>query len=254
MSRSGVRVPDSALWQKQAGMSNSHFSFKQFTIKQERCAMKVGTDGCLLGAWTDISNCRNVLDVGCGSGLIAIMMAQRCNARITGLEIDSEAAMQAAENVAQTPWKERIEIVNCNALSFAPQEQYDVIVSNPPFFSNSIRNKETKRAMARHDDTLPCAQFMDFAKRTLTDNGHLSVVIPSDQTEAWCNEAIFKGLSARRISYVRTLPHKPIKRALIEFVKGAYPVPCTDKIIIENRPGEYSDDIKKLLGDFYMNL
>ncbi len=235
-------------------MSNNHFSFKQFTIEQERCAMKVGTDGCLLGAWADTSNCNKALDVGCGSGLIAIMIAQRCNALVTGLEIDGDAAAQAAENVAASPWKERINIINCDALAYETDEQYDIIVSNPPFFRNSLRNDEAKRSIARHDDTLSCASLMAFAKKMLAPQGRFSVVIPSEQVESWCNEALFKGLSARRISYVRTLPHKPVKRALLEFVKCAHPVPQTNEIVIENRPGEYSNDIKKLLGDFYINL
>ena len=120
-------------------MSNNYFKFKQFTIRQENCAMKVGTDGCLLGGWFDCSRSKRILDAGCGSGLIAIMAAQRCNAEITGVEIDADAAAQAAENAAASPWGSRINILNADVLQFAPTAPFDSIVCNPPYFANSLR-------------------------------------------------------------------------------------------------------------------
>ena len=132
-------------------MANSYFRFKQFTIHQEKCAMKVGTDGCLLGAWVDLSQSQRILDVGCGSGLIAIMTAQRCtNVTITGIEIDNEAASQATENAESSPWAERIEIICEDFLKFTPEQQFDTIVSNPPYFSNSLKCPNDKRNKARH--------------------------------------------------------------------------------------------------------
>ena len=117
-------------------MSNSYFKFKQFTIEQNDCAMKVGTDGCLLGSWFDCGESKRILDIGCGTGLIAIMAAQRSNAAITGVEIDGKAAMQARINADNSPWGERIEIINSDLLEYNSDTQFDTIVSNPPYFAN----------------------------------------------------------------------------------------------------------------------
>lgn len=230
------------------------FKFKQFTIKQERCAMKVGTDGCLLGSWADVSHCRRILDIGTGSGLIAIMCAQRSNAYITGLEIDCEAAAQAADNAACSPWRERIEIINCDALSYSSTETFDAIVSNPPFFSSSLKCPDKARTHARHDDTLSCQSLIAKASELLSKGGTLSVVIPNDVLDVWCDEALFKGLSARRITRVHTLPHKAAKRALIEFVKGAHPLPVVNDFILESTSGCYSPEACDLLRDFYLKI
>ena len=230
------------------------FRFKQFTIEQEHCAMKVGTDGTLLGAWADISHSERILDIGCGSGLIAIMAAQRSNADVIGIEIDCDAAHQAQKNVMQCAWSDRIEIINCDIQKYHSDRLFDAIVSNPPFFKNSLKCPDNSRTTARHDDTLPCHTLMQCAKNLLADRGTLSVVIPSEMLGSWCDEALFKGLSARRITHVRTLPHKPSKRVLIEFVKGAHAKPVITEFILENTPGNYSQEAKELLRDFYIKI
>lgn len=235
-------------------MSNTHFTFKQFSIHQERCAMKVGTDGCLLGAWAKLEGCNRVLDIGCGSGLIAIMAAQRCDAQITGVEIDADAAAQAQENVDNTAWAKRIEIINCDIKNYTPKERFDAIVSNPPFFANSLKCPEEKRTQARHSDSLTCEVLMQCAKELLTDTGTLSVVIPTDAVDTWRDEALFKGLSTRRITYVRTLPHKQPKRVLVEFTKCACPQPETEDFILEDSPGIYSHKARTLLKEFYLKI
>ena len=230
------------------------FQFKQFTIRQERCAMKVGTDGCLLGSWADVSQCKRILDIGTGSGLVAIMCAQRSNAAIIGVEIDSEAAAQAAENVAHSPWSNRIDIINCDALEYSSAEPFDAIVSNPPFFSSSLKCPDKARTFARHDDSLSCSSLLKKASELLCTGGTLSVVLPHDVLDAWCDEALFKGLSARRITRVRTLPHKAAKRVLIEFVKGAHPLPTVNDFTLEETPGSYSPEACELLRDFYLKI
>lgn len=230
------------------------FKFKQFTIEQDRCAMKVGTDGCLLGSWTDITHCRRILDIGTGSGLIAIMCAQRSNAFVTGLEIDNAAATQAAENAAHSPWSNRIAIVNCDALSYSCSEPFDAIVSNPPFFSSSLKCPDKARTFARHDDSLSCPSLLAKASELLCDSGTLSVVVPYDVLNTWCDEALFKGLSPRRITRVHTLPHKAAKRVLIEFVKEAHPLPTIEDFILESTPGCYSPEACDLLRDFYLKI
>lgn len=230
------------------------FKFKQFTIEQEHCAMKVGTDGCLLGGWADVSQARRLLDIGTGTGLVAIMCAQRCDAQITALEIDSEAAFQAAENAARSPWSERLTIINCDALSYTADEPFDAIVSNPPFFSSSLKSPDKARTCARHDDTLSCPALLRKSAELLRHGGTLSVIIPFDALGQWCNEALFKGLSPRRITHVRTLPHKSAKRALIEFVKGAHPAPTIEIFTLESSPGCYSPQAVELLRDFYLKI
>lgn len=230
------------------------FRFKQFTIEQERCAMKVGTDGCLLGSWADVSQVRRLLDIGTGTGLVAIMCAQRCDAQITGLEIDGEAAAQAAENAARSPWASRITIINGDALSYTADEPFDAIVSNPPFFSSSLKCPDKARTRARHDDTLSCPALLKKSAELLHHGGTLSVIIPFDALGLWCNEALFKGLSPRRITHVSTLPHKSAKRALIEFVKGAHPAPAIETLTLESSPGCYSPQAVALLRDFYLKI
>ena len=235
-------------------MSNTYFTFKHFRINQDRCAMKVGTDGCLLGAWADISNSKRILDVGCGSGLIAIMVAQRSNATVTGIEIDPDAAAQASENVSNSPWNDRVEIICCDASNYNSDEKFDAIISNPPFFSNSLRCPAKERTLARHNDTLSATNMFTLAKSLLADNGTLSVVIPCDTLQEWSDEALFKGFSIQRMTTVRTLPHKPAKRALVEFTKGTCHKPVNNEFTLEEKPGIYSMDTKKLLQEFYLKL
>ncbi len=235
-------------------MSNSHFTFKQFKINQDKCAMKVGTDGCLIGAWANVEKCENVLDIGCGSGLISIMMAQRSNAFVTGIEIDPDAAMQASENVASSPWSNRIKIICCDALHFSSDKKFDAIVSNPPFFSNSLRCSDKERTTARHNDTLTAAGVFAQAEKLLCKNGILSVIIPFDTLQSWCDEAIYKGFGIQRITTVRTLPHKPVKRTLVEFVNGYCASPQKNEMVIEDEPGKYSKETVDLLHEFYLKL
>ena len=141
-------------------MPNSFFSFKKFTIHHDRCAMKVGTDGVLLGAWTDVAHSKHLLDIGSGTGLVALMLAQRCTGEITGIEIDKEAVEQSRENVAASPWKERIEILWQDVRQYTPNDLYDTIVSNPPYFVDSLKCPDGQRNTARHSDTLDADQLI----------------------------------------------------------------------------------------------
>ena len=236
-------------------MANSYFRFKQFTIHQERCAMKVGTDGCLLGAWVDLSQSQRILDVGCGSGLIAIMTAQRCpGSTITGIEIDNEAASQAAENAESSPWAERIEIICEDFLKFTPEQQFDTIVSNPPYFSNSLKCPNDKRSKARHDDSLPCNEFLTHSNKLLSPNGALSVIIPIEQQETWLTEAEKCGYRPSRVTHVHTRRELAPKRVLIELRKGT-PEECRrDDFKLEESPGVFSAEATEMLSPFYLKL
>lgn len=240
---------------KMTKMANSFFRFKQFTINQDRCAMKVGTDGCLLGAWADLLNSRNILDVGCGSGLIAIMAAQRCpEATVTGIELDEDASMQAQENSSASPWNERIKIVHADFLQYAPDEKFDTILSNPPYFTSSMKCPDDKRTKARHDDSLSSGDLLTHAYELLLDGGKLSVVIPAEQKDIWNNQATILGLHMTRLTYIHTRPSIAPKRVLLEFTKGNENRLIETKFILEDEPGKYSEEAIKLLQPFYLKL
>ena len=237
-------------------MANNYFKFKQFIINQEKCAMKVGTDGCLLGAWADLSNSRKILDVGCGSGLIAIMAAQRCpQATITGIEIDEDAVAQSQENSKSSPWSERIKIIHSDFLKYAPQEQYDTILSNPPYFTSSLKCPDDKRTKARHSDTLSCSDFLYHSYDLLLEGGKISIVIPFEQKEIWCKQAENDGFTLTKATNVHTRPNFPPKRVLLEFTKGNIDDELSESnFILEEEPGKYSDEAINLLKPFYLKM
>lgn len=235
-------------------MSNSFFKFKHFTIEQNDCAMKVGTDGCLLGGWFDCKKSKRILDIGCGTGLIAIMAAQRSNANITGIEIDGKAALQARVNADNSPWGNRIEIINTDFLKYTTNGRFDTIVSNPPYFVNSLKCEDTSRTLARHSDSLDCRTFFGKCAGILSEKGHISIVIPYDIMQEWKEAAAEHALYPTRITLIKTTPKKTPKRVMIEF-GFTHPDETNEEILIlETTPGEYSDDARNILGDFYLKL
>ena len=151
-------------------MPNPYFQFKRFTVYHDRCAMKVGTDGVLLGAWTDVSSSQQILDIGTGTGLIALMLAQRnVTAHITAIDIDEEAIEQAQGNIAASPWKNRIEVMKQDFCQYSANRLFDTIVSNPPYFNQSLKGPDSQRNTARHTDSLelqPHTVCIHLAKRT----------------------------------------------------------------------------------------
>ncbi len=235
-------------------MSNSFFKFKKFTIEQEHCAMKVGTDGCLLGAWFCTDDCKKILDVGSGSGLIALMAAQRSDAEVTGIEIEKEAAGQAAENVKNSPWKERVKIICDDFTRFSPPHTFDAIISNPPYFTNSLKCSSEKKTLARHNDTLSPEIFFKKSKELLSENGRISIVIPTDALPEWQLSATIAGFSTQRIALIHTTPKKAAKRVLAEFSRKVCNTPRTEDIILETSPGTYSERACELLRDFYLKI
>jgi len=170
-------------------MSNPYFQFKKFTVWHDKCAMKVGTDGVLLGAWATVfhaDNCKkiSVLDVGTGTGLIAMIIAQRNeNAYIDALDIDNDAFIQAVENVERSPFKGRINVIRKSLFEYSTEKQYDLIVSNPPFFKNSLKCPDEKRSVARHNDSLPLKQFIEHAVTMLSEDGRIALILPMQQSE-----------------------------------------------------------------------
>ena len=219
------------------------FQFKQFAIEQELCAMKVGTDGVLLGAWAKGGPC--ILDVGTGTGVIALMMAQRYpEAQVTAIDIDEGAVRQAQQNVLQSPFPRRISVLQ-QALQ-EHQGEYESIVSNPPFFIDSLQAPDEQRNMARHTATLSYAELMKAVYRLLTDDGEFSVVVPFDYRRRMEDEAIFVGFSPSRVCGVKTTERKPAKRYLLAFRKH----PC----LCEKTEMTIGDETyNRLTEAFYLN-
>lgn len=241
-------------------MANDYFSFRQFTIRQDRCAMKVGTDGTLLGAWAELptnlpQRPPRILDIGTGTGLIALMMAQRFpTAHIVGIDIDEDAVRQAQENVADSPFADRIDIRLQDLADMKAQqtddraedaETFDAIVSNPPYFTDALRCPDAQRSMARHTDTLSYRTLMDCAWCLLHDDGELSVVVPADCVSQMESEAILAGFFKRRDCAVKTTLRKAPKRHLLAFAKHACPLERTEGLLT-------SDWHDKLMKDFYL--
>lgn len=235
-------------------MSNNYFQFKQFTIEQSGCAMKVGTDGCLLGGWFDVSCSKRILDIGCGTGLISIMAAQRSDADIIGVEIDEEATKQARANVANCPWSNRISIINTDILLFLPEQPFDTIVCNPPYFVNSLKCGTESRTIARHSDTLDCMSFFKKAISLLADGGRISIVIPCDILDDWKDAAAINGFANSRLTYIKTTPRKAPKRVLVEFVRAYTAETFASTLVLEDEPGIYSKEAQEILRDFYLKI
>jgi tRNA1Val (adenine37-N6)-methyltransferase len=237
-------------------MANNYFKFKQFTIFQDRCAMKVGTDGVLLGAWADCENAKTILDIGTGTGLIALMLAQRSLAHIDAIEIDQSASEQASENVTKSPWESRISVLNISLQQFTEQidKKYDLIVSNPPFFQNSLYAPDQNRTNARHNASLEYEDILDASLKLLSNNGMLSLILPYLEGTMFIVKAAGKGLYCVRQTNVLPNPGKTPKRLLLEFTKIKKPLVEQEIIIELNKRHEYSDAYKNLTRDFYLKF
>lgn len=235
-------------------MANSYFQFKQFTVWHDRCAMKVGTDSVLLGAWMRVAGARRLLDIGCGCGLLALMASQRNGeGRVVAVEIDAEAARQAEENVEKSPWKERIEVVNTDICQFHSEEKFDAIFSNPPYFVNALKCPDKQRSTARHTDTLDFDKLMRCVSSLLSADGEFSVVVPMEAMSAIKASAIQYRLFLSRETHVYTKPSAPAKRVLLAFK------PTLSDGSIDIRPlvmyphhGGVGEEYSRMVNDFYL--
>lgn len=235
-------------------MPNPWFHFKQFTIYHDKCAMKIGTDGVMLGAWANVEHKKNILDAGTGTGVIAIMLAQRSNAMIDAVEIDENACMQAKDNIACSPWHQRINLVNSSFQDYAKtcDKKYDLVISNPPFFKTQYRPSERLRSLARHDDSLSLADLISIASSLLTSCGNISVIIPVESF-TYCKTCIEKEcLYINRILNVKPTPYKDVKRILVE--AGKHKEIFDEKFIaIETGTRHnYTPQYRQLTRDFYL--
>lgn len=237
-------------------MPNPYFEFKQFTVYHDRCAMKVGTDGVLLGAWTNIDFTETILDIGTGTGLISLMLAQRCSsAKIDAIDIDKDAIEQAKDNVKNSPFRNRINCFNSSLQEFYKTEskRYDLIVSNPPFFTQSLKSPKLNRTLARHTDSLLIDELIQISSFLLTENGKLAFVYPFENKDAIFSLAEMNNLFLSRITEVYPTPASKPKRILIELSKK-YSSIEVNHLVIEKERHVYSPVFTELVKDFYLKL
>lgn len=218
--------------------------------------MKVGTDGVLLGAWADCGNCRTVLDIGAGTGLIALMIAQRNpEASITALEIDPSAAIQARENVQASSWSGRIEVVECDFRNWAPASglKFDLVTCNPPFFARSLKNPDNQRTQARHDDELPLGPLILKSAGLLSSGGRLALILPAGRIQEAVKMADESGLTLSRRMNVRGNIPAPVKRVLLEWGRDTGAAVTSELVIETGARGVYSDEYRRLTEAFYLS-
>ncbi|WP_196891025.1 tRNA1(Val) (adenine(37)-N6)-methyltransferase [Aureivirga marina] len=230
------------------------FRFKQFEILQDKTAMKVGTDGVLLGAWTCYENVKSVLDIGTGTGLISLMIAQRnSSATILSLEIEKNAFDQALENFENSIWKKRLEIKNTALQDFKTKKKFDLIISNPPFYTTTFKNEDEKRALARHSESLPYSVLLKNCAELLSENGICSFIIPYSEETNFIKIAKNYKLYPKRITQVKGNKKTPLKRSLLEFSFQELKIEISE-LIIEIERHKYTEDYINIVKDFYLKM
>ena len=237
-------------------MSNEYFKFKQFTVRHDKCAMKVGTDGVLLGAWAPGGS--KILDIGTGTGLIALMMAQRFeDAAVDAVEIDGDAVSQATDNVNDSEFGRRIKIFHAPLHDFAYGSgdvagRYDCIVSNPPFYTEDTECPESKRHAARHTDSLSYGELFACASRLLSNGGTFSIIVPTEAKEKILFEACMTKMFVKDICYIKTTPRKTAKRIMMSFTNVRPEETINEEHCLMNADGSRSEWYVSVTGDFYL--
>ncbi len=237
-------------------MPNQEFAFKQFKIDQSKCAMKVGTDAVLLGAWVNYPSAKSILDIGTGTGIIALMLAQKIGGKIDAIDIDESAYVQATENVNASKWKDRISIYHESLQEFARNRNssYDLIVSNPPYFVDSSKALEESRTNARHTDLLPYKDLLEGVLKLLNTGGKFYAILPKKESELFCEMAAEQKLYLTKLTRVITRTDKPEKRLLMRFEFSPKPI-SEDSITIEDDARHsYTNEYKELTRDYYLNF
>ena len=233
------------------------FQFKKFTINQDRCAMKVGTDGVLLGAWCPIDNNPfSILDIGAGTGILSLMIAQRSKAeQIDAIEIDEDAFEQCVDNFESSPWSDKLFCFHAGLDEFMeePEDEYDLIISNPPFYTEDYKTENAQRDLARFSDALPFEDLVEAANFLLSENGIFAVIIPFKEEEKFIALANDFELHPFKITRVKGTPTTEIKRSLLAFSKTQKQT-LIDELIIETARHQYTEEYIDLTKDFYLKM
>ncbi|GAB5398787.1 MAG: methyltransferase [Aureisphaera sp.] len=236
---------------------NAPFQFKEFTVHQDRCAMKIGTDGVLLGAWASLHHSPNsALDIGAGTGVIALQLAQRSNSEtIDAIEIDDDAYEQCSENFENSPWSNRLFCYHASVQEFASEidDTYDLIISNPPFYSEDFKSDDTSRNSARFVDSLPFQHLIVCVAHLLAKEGRFALILPRKEEEAFIALAKEHHLFLNRLCRVKGSPNAEEKRSLMEFSFHEKEV-IPEQLIIETSRHQYTPEYIELVKDFYLKM
>jgi len=235
---------------------NEKFRFRQFEVSHHRSTMKVGTDAVILGAWLEVSSSKNILEIGTGCGIIALMLAQKSLATIDAIDVDEESANEASENFANSPWFNRLKSFHLSLNDFVVKNAgiYYLIVSNPPFFQNSLLPPSEKRQLARHNSNLSFEDFLDYGSRLLSHDGRLAVILPVSEEMKFIEIAERKSLFLRSKLDIFPKPSKPEKRVILVFSFHKTENLISDSIILRNENGVYSDDYKRITKEFHIDF
>ncbi len=234
-------------------MPNPWFRFKQFTVHQDRCAMKVGTDGVLLGAWACQPGPLRILDIGTGTGLLALIAAQRCpQALIDAVELDPDAAQQAAENAAGSRWAGRISVHHADIRHWSTDARYDLVLCNPPFYSGHPVSRNARVASAKHEGSLELGALLDATCQLLVPDGRACLVVPLERQDQLERSAARYGLSPSRLCVVRHQLPKPPKRVLVELARGG--AGSREELVVQLASGAFSPGYQALLSDLELHF
>lgn len=236
-------------------MGNSYFRFKEFTIEQDKCAMKVSTDACILGAWTPVTDrARRVLDIGAGTGLLSLMIAQRSKTAIVdAIELDEAAFVQATANVDMSPWRDRVSVIQADAVVYQYAHQYDLIIVNPPFFNNSLLGNRYARNMARHTFSMSYGQLINILSVNLAAKGIASVLLPTEGLGEWIKQLAGSGLYLVRKLLVYPGQNKPANRVVVVCGKNNTGSVLEEELFIRNDSGTYTEEYTQLMHPFYLD-
>lgn len=237
-------------------MGNNWFDFKQFRIVQEKAAFRVGTDGVLLGAWASFEGRKNIVDAGTGTGLIALMAAQRSKAVIRAIEPDQSSSEEAQLNVKASRWSRMIVVENISLqeLAVSSEPVYDMIVTNPPFFTDSLPNRDKRLSAARHNITLSQSDLLESADSLLAPDGVLSLILPWEEGNVFIATASGYGFYCNRLTRVKPLPSLPAHRLMMEFSRVQVPLQSDWLIISSGERGNYTAEYRTLTKDFYLQF
>ena len=243
-------------WLKKLGQQRDIFFFKKFGVRDDRSTMRVGTDAVLLGIATRVSEASNILEVGTGSGVITLILAQRSQAWIDALEIDEASVVQARENAGASPWSDRLRVIHSSLQEYVNSCHitYDLIVSNPPFFSRSFKSNVEKRNLSRHDDLLTFEELLDASVRLLADSGQFWVILPVREGMHFRQKAAAAGLHLHSLLHIIPREGKEANRNIMAFSRHRAIILTEDSLTLRGMDNEFSQEYKAFARDFYIDF